>query len=604
MKIKKIRHSLAHILAYAIQTLYPGTKFGIGPEIENGFYYDFDFISPISENDLPKIENKIQELIKQNIKFQKKLISKNEAKKLFKNQPYKLELIKELAEVGSPLISIYQTGDFIDLCQGPHIKSTKEIPLNAFKLTKIAGAYWKGDEKNKMLTRIYGIAFETEKELKQYEIMIEEAEKRDHRKLGKELGLYVVKSEVGAGLILWKPKGAIILNILKNWFSKEQEKRGYLPLLTPHIGKKDLWVISGHWNFYNNSMFPPIEFGQTLGDYQDKRKPKESEIYILKPMNCPAHIMIYNDDPHSYKELPLKYYEFGTVYRYEQTGELGGLTRVRGFTQDDAHIICAKDQLKEEMEKVVDFAFYALKDIFGFNVEVKASFRDKKSEKQMGSDADWNLAEKTILEILKKKKLKYELDIGGAAFYGPKIDIKVKDSLGRLWQLSTVQFDFNLSERFNMKFKNKEGKDERPFVIHRALLGSLERFMGVLIEHYAGAFPFWLAPEQIWVIPINDKHQQYAQKIKKELSSFEKELGSLRIKIKDENETVSKKIREGEIQKIPYLLIVGDREIETKSVSIRERGKGDLGVIKINKFIEIIKKKNEIFYYHLRLPNE
>ena len=582
MKIETIRHSLSHLLASAVQELYPGVKLGIGPAIEQGFYYDFDLVSPLSENDLPKIEKKMIELIKKNLKFKKKFVSKVEARKLFKNQPYKLELIKEIKEKE---ILIYQSGNFLDLCAGPHIKQSKEIPIDGFKLTKIAGAYWKGDEKNKMLTRIYGLAFENKKKLDDYLALQEEATKRDHRKLGKELGLYVIRPEVGGGLILWKPKGATILNTLKKWFSEEQEKRGYLPLLTPHIGRKDLWIISGHWNFYNDSMYPPIELGQTLENYQDKRKPKESEIYLLKPMNCPFHIMIYNDDIHSYKDLPLKYYEFGTVYRYEQAGELGGLTRVRGMTQDDAHIICTKEQLKAEMEKVVDFAFYVLKDVFQLETEIKASFRKgKESKKQMGSNADWEMAEKTILNILKNKKLKYELDVGGAAFYGPKIDIKVKDAIGRLWQLTTVQFDFNLSERFNMRFKNKEGKDEKPFVIHRALFGSLERFMGVLIEHYAGAFPLWLSPEQIWIIPISDKHQKYANEI-----GFRVQGLGFRVRVKDENETVGKKIREGEMQKIPYLLIVGDKEMKSKSVSIRQRNKGDLGEMKLNKFIEKIK---------------
>jgi len=591
MNIETKRHSLAHIMALAVQKLFPGTKFGIGPSIENGFYYDFDLQGNISPTDLPKIEKKMRELLKKSLKFEKKIISKSEAKKLFKNQPYKLELIKELVEDGPRQIrpqqvSIYSSGDFIDLCSGPHIDNTQELAIDTFKLTKIAGAYWRGNEKNKMLTRIYGIAFETKEELKEYEKMMEEAKKRDHRKLGKELGLYTIRPEVGVGLVLWKPKGAIIINELKNWFEKEQLKKGYMPVITPHIGKKDLWITSGHWNFYNDSMYPPLELGQTLEDYQDKRKAKESETYLLKPMNCPFHIMIYNDDLHSYKDLPLKYYEFGAVYRYEQTGELGGLTRVRGMTQDDAHIICTKEQLKEEMGKVVDFAFYVLRDTFGFEMEIKASFRDKESQKkQMGSDADWDLAEKTILEVLKDKEIEYGLDIGEAAFYGPKIDIKVKDAIGRAWQLSTVQFDFNLSEKFNMKFKNRDGIDERPFVIHRALFGTLERFMGVLIEHYAGAFPFWLAPVQIWIIPISDNHKEYANKIGSRVRSL-----GFRVQVKDDNETLGKKIRKGEMQKIPYLLIVGDKEIKTDSVGVRQRSKGDIGIIKTEEFIKLCQK--------------
>ena len=583
IKIEIKRHSLAHIMALAVQELFPGTEFGIGPATKNGFYYDFDLLSDISPTDLIRIQKKMREILRKDDNFKKKIISKSEAKKLFKNQSFKLELIEEM---GDDEISIFQNGDFVDLCKGPHVDFLKDIRLNSFKLTKIAGAYWRGDEKNKMLTRIYGVAFETKQELDDYFVWQKEAEKRDHRILGKKFGLYTIRPEVGSGLILWKPKGAVILNTLKNWFEKEQLKKGYVPVITPHIGKKDLWITSGHWNFYNDSMYPPLELGQTLEDYQDKRKAKESETYLLKPMNCPFHIMIYNDDLHSYKNLPLKYYEFGTVYRYEQTGELGGLTRVRGMTQDDAHIICTKEQLKEEMGKVVDFAFYILKDIFNFELEVKASFRDKESQKkQMGSDADWDLAEETILEVLKEKNIEYGLDIGEAAFYGPKIDIKVKDAIGRAWQLSTVQFDFNLSEKFNMKFRNKEGNDERPFVIHRALLGSLERFMGVLIEHYAGAFPFWLAPEQIWVIPISDKHKEYAQKVINKLNEKD-----FRCKLKDNNETLGKKIREGEVQKIPYLLIVGDREMIIDSVGVRKRDKGDMGTIKIDDFIELCQK--------------
>ena len=575
MNIETKRHSLAHIMALAVQKLFPGTKFGIGPSIENGFYYDFDLQGNISPTDLPKIEKKMRELLKKSLKFEKKIISKSEAKKLFKNQPYKLELIKELVEDGPRQIrpqqvSIYSSGDFIDLCSGPHIDNTQELAIDTFKLTKIAGAYWRGNEKNKMLTRIYGIAFETKEELKEYEKMMEEAKKRDHRKLGKELGLYTIRPEVGAGLILWKPKGAIIINELKNWFEKEQLKKGYLPVITPHIGKKDLWITSGHWNFYNDSMYPPLELGQTLEDYQDNRKAKENEIYLLKPMNCPFHIMIYNDDLHSYKDLPLKYYEFGTVYRYEQTGELGGLTRVRGFTQDDAHIICSKEQLKEEMKKVIDFAFYVLRDTFGFELEIKASFRDKENnKKQMGSDADWDLAEKTILGVLKDKDIEYELDIGEAAFYGPKIDIKVKDAIGRSWQLSTVQFDFNLSEKFDMKFKNRDGIDEKPFVIHRALLGSLERFMGVLIEHYAGAFPFWLAPVQIKILPVvnnNEKLLEYAKMVLEELKN-----AGIRTILDTSDNTFGKKIRNVKKEKIPYFIIIGEKDMQNGQITLESR---------------------------------
>ena len=563
-KIEKIKHALAHILAMAVLDKYKKAKITIGPAIKNGFYYDIDFgDKKIKENELKDLEKIMKKICSKNLDFKREEVSFEEALEKVKGNEYKIELINELKDSGEK-ISFYKIGDnFEDLCGGPHIENTSEIKYNAFKLTKIAGAYWRGDEKKKMLTRIYGIAFETKYELVEYENFLREAEKRDHRKIGKEFGLYTILPEVGAGLVLWKPKGAVILNVLKNWFEQEQLKKDYMPVITPHIGKKSLWITSGHWNFYNDSMYPPIELGQTLEDYQDNRKPKDSETYLLKPMNCPFHIMIYNDDLYSYKDLPLKYYEFGTVYRYEQTGELGGLTRVRGFTQDDAHIICTKEQLKDEMKKVVDFAFYVLKDVFNFEVEVKASFRNTNSEKQMGNHTDWNLSEKTILEVLNEKKINYDLDIGGAAFYGPKIDIKVKDSIGRLWQLSTIQFDFNLSERFNMKFKNKDGKDERPFVIHRALLGSLERFMGVLIEHYAGAFPFWLAPEQIRIIPVGDFVNNYAENIYIKLKD-----NNFRIKLENSKDSFGKKIRKAKKDKLPYFIIIGENDKKENKLTL------------------------------------
>ena len=590
--IDNIRHSLSHIMALAVKQIWPEVKFGIGPSIDTGFYYDFDFgEEKIGENDLEKIESKMRDIIKGGASFE---VSKKDIDEAIKiesenSQLYKVDLLKELKNQGENIVSYYSILNFKDLCCGPHIDNLDKIDLGSFKLDKIAGAYWRGSEKNKMLTRIYGLAFNSRKELAKYENMIEEGKKRDHRKLGKELGLYTIRPEVGAGLILWKPKGAMILNVLKNWFEKEQLKKGYVPVITPHIGKKDLWVTSGHWNFYNDSMYPPLELGQTLEDYQDERRAKESEIYLLKPMNCPFHIMIYNDDLHSYRNLPLKYYEFGTVYRYEQTGELGGLTRVRGFTQDDAHIICTKEQLKEEMGKVVDFAFYILRDIFGFELEIRASFRDKNNQKeQMGSDTSWDLAEETILNVLKNKKIEYELDIGEAAFYGPKIDIKVKDAIGRLWQLSTVQFDFNLPEKFNMKFKNKKGDNERPFVIHRALLGSLERFMGVLIEHYAGSFPFWLSPIQIRVISVSETHQNYCQSLAKEFL-----LADYRIDSDTSNETVGNKVRKAIQEKIPYIVVIGDNEIKNTTLAVRERGEKDMRIIDKEEFFNEIKEKTQ-----------
>lgn len=591
-KIETIRHSLAHILAYAVQELYPGVRFGVGPGIENGFYYDFDFVKIIkfikskikkskiknqklTPDDLFKIEKKMKELIKQNIKFEKKIISKNEAKKLFKNQPYKLELIEELAEGRSP--TIYQSGEFIDLCRGPHIKSTlqlysgqtKEI-IDAFKLTKLAGAYWKGDEKNPMLTRIYGLAFETKNELEDYLKIQQEAEKRDHRVLGQKLELFMFDEEVGTGLPLWMPKGVILRKIIENYLYRELTIQGYQWLITPHIGKLDLWKTSGHWELYRENMYTPIKI--------------EEEEYILKPMNCPFHVKIYQSKIRSYKELPLYLAELGTVYRYEKSGVLHGLTRVRGFTQDDAHIVCMPEQLSEELTKLLKSGLKILKT-FGFkNYDIYLSTRP---EKYAGALKEWKESIDSLKYVLGKLKLKYQIDSGGGVFYGPKIDIKIKDSLGRDWQCATIQVDFNLPERFKMTYINQKGEKQRPLMIHRALLGSIERFIGVLLEHYAGALPLWLATEQIWVIPVSEKHNKYANKINLQLTTC-----NLRTKIKNENETVSKKIREGEIQKIPYLLVVGDKEIKTKSVAVRSR-KGDEGTIRVDKFIERIKKEIE-----------
>jgi len=601
MKIEKIRHSLSHVLAAAVQELYSEVhpvksrkavavkpqfnevKFGIGPAIENGFYYDFDLTSPFSENDLPKIEKKMIELIKKNLKFEKKIISKTEANKLFKNQPYKLELIKEIAQVGP--VSIYQSGNFIDLCAGPHIKQSKEIPLDSFKLTKIAGAYWKGDEKNKMLTRIYGLAFKNKKELNDYLKLQEEAEKRDHRILGQKLELFLLDENIGAGLPIWIPKGAIVRKIIENYLYEELQKADYQWLYTPHIGSRKLWEVSGHWNFYNESMYPVLEISQCLEDFQKNRKTKNKEEYLLKPMNCPFHLIVYNSKIRSYKDLPLKFAELGTVYRYEKSGTLHGLTRVRGFTQDDAHLICTQKQMPEELEKLVKHGLKMLND-FGFNnYNIYLSTRP---EKYTGSLLQWKKATNILKRTLNKLKIKYQEDKGGGVFYGPKIDIKIKDALSREWQCTTVQFDFNVPDRFKMRYINDKGEKEEPYMIHRALLGSLERFMGVLIEHYAGAFPLWLAPEQIWVISISDKHQKYAQGINNKLLEQ-----NFRSKLKSENETISKKIREGEMQKIPYLLIIGDKEIKSKSISVRQRNKGDIGEMKLDKFIEKIKKEIE-----------
>lgn len=565
-KIETIRHSLAHILATAIQELYPEAKFGIGPAIEKGFYYDFDLPSSISENELLKIEQRMKELIRKNIKFEKKIISKEEAKKIFRGQPYKLELIEELP---GETVSIYQSGNFVDLCKGPHIKSTKEIPIDAFKLTRVAGAYWKGEEKNPMLTRIYGLSFKTKKELSEFLKREKEAEKRDHRLLGQKLGLFLFDEEVGSGLPLWTPKGTTLRKIIEDYLYKELKEAGYQWVSTPHIGKLDLWKTSGHWKLYRKNMYSPIKI--------------DEEEFLIKPMNCPFHVKIFQSKIRSYRDLPLKYAEFGTVYRYERSGTLHGLTRVRGFTQDDAHIFCTKEQLATEVKKLLKQGIKILKT-FGFK-----SFNiylSTKPEKFAGTEKDWQKATNILRYALKKSNLEFKVDPGGGVFYGPKIDIKIKDSLGREWQCTTIQIDFNLPERFNIFYINKKGKKERPYMVHRALLGSLERFIGVLIEHYAGAFPLWLAPEQVWVIPIGARHKKYAQQVKKELSS-------LRVKLKDENETVSKKIREGEVQKIPYILVVGDEELKTNSVRVRERKKGDIGLMKLSEFLQKIKKEIE-----------
>jgi len=569
MKLDSIRHSLAHILAAAIKELYPRVKFGIGPAIENGFYYDFDLSAVasseggLSSADLPKIENKMKELIKKDIKFKKKKISKTEAKKIFKNQPYKLEL----SETGS--LSIYQTGDFIDLCKGPHIKSSKEINPKAFKLIKTAGAYWKGNEKNPMLTRIYGIAFNTKKELDKYLETQEQAEKRDHRKLGRKLELFSINEEIGPGLPLWHGKGTELRHIIENYIYEELTSQGYEWLTTPHIGKLSLWKTSGHWDFYRENIYPPIKI--------------EEEEYLLKPMNCPFHIKVYQSKIRSYKDLPIRLAELGTVYRYEKSGVLHGLTRVRGFTQDDAHIFCLPDQLAEELSSILKYGLKILKT-FGFkDYEIYLSTRPKKF---MGFEKMWQKATNSLKYALKKSKLKYQLDPEGGIFYGPKIDIKIKDSLGRPWQCSTFQIDFNLAKAFNVSYIDAKGKKKEPILIHRALLGSLERFIGILLEHYEGALPLWLSPIQVWIIPIGTRHEKYAKEVEKELNLF-------RTEVKDENETVSKKIRQGEIQKIPYLLVVGDKEMKAKSVRIRQRGKGDIGQVKLDKFIQRVKKEIE-----------
>jgi len=563
MKTETVRHSLAHILAAAVQQLFGEVRFGIGPAIEHGFYYDFDLPQSLTLEDLPKIEKKMKEIIKKNIFFKKKIVSKKEAQKLFKAQPYKLELITELPE---KTVTVYQSGDFIDLCKGPHVKSTKEINQDGFHLTKIAGAYWRGNEKNPMLTRIYGVAFKTKKELNGYLSKEAEAEKRDHRVLGQKLELFSFDEEVGAGLPLWHPKGAILRKIIEDYLYKELTSQGYQWIVSPHIGKLDLWKTSGHWELYRENMYSPIKI--------------DEEEYMLKPMNCPFHVKIYKTKIRSYKELPIKYAELGTVYRYEKSGVLHGLIRVRGFTQDDAHIWCTPEQLSIELTKLLKHGFKILKT-FGFkDYDIYLSTRP---EKYAGTLKGWEKATNVLKYILEKLKLKCQIDPGGGVFYGPKIDIKIKDSLGRPWQCTTIQVDFNLPEKFNMNYIDKKGRKQRPIMIHRALIGSIERFVGVLLEHYAGDLPLWLSPIQLWVIPVGAAHKKYASEVGKKF-----QVSGLRFQVRDEAETVSKKIREGELQKIPYLLVVGDKEMKTKSVRVRERGKGDTGIMKLNKFLEKI----------------
>ena len=579
-KIETIRHSLSHILALAIQELYPGTKFGIGPAIENGFYYDFEFIEAdknglarITPENLPKIEKKMKKLIKQNLKFEKKTVLKKEAVKIFANQPYKSELIKELPE---KTVSIYRCGDFVDLCKGPHIKSSKEINADSFKLTKIAGAYWKGDEKNKMLTRIYGVAFETKEELDNYLKLQKEAEKRDHRTLGKKLDLFIFSDLIGKGLPLLTPKGAIIRQELEKFIIEEETKRGYLRTYTPDLAKVDLYKKSGHWQHYKESMYPPIKV--------------DGEDYVLRPMACPHHFMIYNSKPRSYRELPLRYAEIVKQYRKEQSGELSGLMRVMCFSLVDAHIICRPDQIEKEFKEVLSLIQYSMKTLGIKDYWYRFSKWDSKNkEKYVDDPKAWRETQSLMKKILGKLKLKYIEAKGEAAFYGPKLDIQMRNVNGKEDTAFTVQIDFDMPQKFEMAYIDEKGKKQTPMVIHRSSIGCIERTMAFLLEHHAGALPLWLSPVQVCVISIGTAHKKYANEINKSLLE-----NGLRGEIKGENETVGKKIREGEIQKIPYLLIVGDKEQKSKSVSVRQRGKGNIGEMKLNKFIEkIVKLKKE-----------
>jgi threonyl-tRNA synthetase len=586
-KLDIMRHSISHLMAAAVKELFPEVKFGIGPTIDEGFYYDFDLgKKTLNHDDLQLITKKMQEIAQKDLNFIREEVSVKDALNKVKGQPYKEELINDLAKAGEDMVSFYRLGDvFEDLCRGPHIKSTKEI--GPFKLLRVSGAYWRGDEKNKMLQRIYGTAFETQKELDNYLKMVEEAEKRDHRKIGKEQELFMTDKTVGLGLPMWFPKGALIWRIMEDFWYHEHLKNGYELVRSPHIGSRGLWETSGHWGFYSQNMYPPLEVGQTLEDAKAEKKAAVKEEYLLKPMNCPFHVVLYNARPRSYRELPLRWAECGTVYRYEKAGELSGLTRVRGFTQDDAHIVCSKDQVEDELKRVVDFIVYMLGS-FGFaEYKVYLSLRDPKDKKKWaGNDEGWEFTEKILEKVAKDKKLDYIREEGEAAFYGPKLDFKIKDCLGREWQCSTLQFDFNLPQRFEMKFINDQGKEEQPYMLHRALFGSFERFIGVLIEHYAGAFPVWLSPVQIKLLPVSDKFIKYAHEVKEKL-----QVQDIRVELDDSAESLGKKIRTGEQEKVPYLLIIGEKEVTGKQVAVRQRGKGDLGPQKVDNFIAQIKKE-------------
>ena len=562
-KLETMRHSTAHIMAGAVQTIFPEVKFGIGPAIEDGFYYDFDLPRPLTPDDLPVIEAKMSEIVASNEPFVKEEMDKEEARRLFTAQPYKLELIDEIQD---DKVSLYRQGDFIDLCRGPHVGSTGEIKV--FKLISIAGAYWRGDETRPMLQRIYGVAFDTEEALAEHLKKLDEVARRDHRKLGKELDLFSIHEEAGPGLVHWHPKGAVIRRIIEDFWKDEHIKRGYDIIYTPHIAKLDLWKTSGHWEFYREYMYSPMDV--------------EEKEYIIKPMNCLGHILIYQTRLRSYRELPLRYAELGTVYRYERSGVLHGLSRVRGFTQDDAHIFCRFDQLEDEVVGVLDLARFMIES-FGFsNYQVLLSTRP---EKYAGSIQIWEEATETLEQALARLKVDYDVDPGQGVFYGPKIDIKLEDALGRGWQGPTIQVDFNLPQRFNVAYIGEDGQAQLVAMIHRTVLGSMERFLASLIEHYGGAFPVWLAPVQATVIPVADRHLDYAHKLETELKSE-----GIRVEVDARSERVNLKIRQAQLAKIPYMLVVGDKEVAASTVSVRLRSTEQLTTQSIDSFKKTIRK--------------
>ena len=569
--LELMRHSTAHLLAAALTDLYPGVKFGVGPAIENGFYYDIELPEgvTVSPDDFAAIEARMAEIAKSGAAIVRREVSRDEAREIFADQPLKLELIDELPE--DETISIYQLGDFTDLCRGPHVPDTGK--LGAYKLTKVAGAYWKGDSDNEMLTRIYGTAFFSKKELEEYLHNLEEAEKRDHRKLGRELGIYMMEPMAGVGLPLYLPKGARVIRTLQEWLRRDLYERGYEEVITPHIYNADVWKTSGHYGFYHENMY----FFQ-INEGTDE-EPRYSE-YGVKPMNCPGHVIIYKNELHSYRDLPLRYFEFGTVYRHEMSGVVHGLLRARGFTQDDAHIFCTKDQVVDEVVAILELVDYIM-GTFGFTYEAEISTRPDKS---IGTDDMWEHATESLKEACARRGLAYDINEGDGAFYGPKIDIKVKDAIGRTWQCSTVQIDFNMPMRFGLTYRTEDNTEETPWMLHRAIFGSIERFLGILIEHYAGALPLWLAPVQVAVIPIADRHKEAAAEFAGELKS----VGG-RVEVMDQNEPMKVKIAKAQSQKIPYMIVMGDKEVEEKLVSVRERSEGDLGQWDRQKFIDVIR---------------
>jgi threonyl-tRNA synthetase len=557
-RLERLRHSASHVMAEAVLSMFPDAKLAIGPPIDTGFYYDFDLPRALTMNDLQVIEERMRESIAHDHAFVQTIVNKDEARRLFAQQSYKLELIDELPEEE---VSTFRHGEFVDMCAGPHAASTGQV--QAFKLTSVAGAYWRGDERRPMLQRIYGALFETEEELADYLRKLEEAQRRDHRRLGRELDLFSFHEEYGPGLVYWHPKGGRVRTIAEDVWRQEHLKAGYELVYTPHVGKAALWETSGHLGFYRENMFASMDV--------------DGQEYFVKPMNCPFHIQIYRSSTRSYRELPLRLAELGTVYRYERSGVLHGLMRVRGFTQDDAHIFCRPDQLEDEIVRAVDFGIYFLR-LFGFqDYQVYLSTRP---EKYVGDIEQWDRAIDALREAVESRKLPYEIDEGGGVFYGPKIDIHVRDAIGRAWQLTTIQFDFNLPERFDLAFIGQDGREHQPYMVHRALLGSMERFLGVLLEHYAGAFPLWLAPVQAVVIPISDRHLEYASWVAGEL-----EAAGLRVEVDERSERMQAKIRDAQLQKVPYMLVVGDKEAEAKAVAVRLRSGEDLGPLHIEEFL-------------------